>query len=70
MGPLVVTSPAQTLVEDTDRMVTTSRTLRAMAGGDQRMVGQRCGGATGPTQVSLARRCMVASAEDLSSHVH
>ena len=33
----------------TARMVTTSRSPRAMAGGEQRMVGQRCGGATGPT---------------------
>ena len=70
LGTLVVTGPAQTLLEDTATMVTTSKSPRAMAGGEQRMVGQRCGGATGPTQVTLARGCMVASAEDTSSHVH
>ena len=66
----MVTDPAQTLLEDTARMDTTGRSPRAMAGGEQRMVGQRCGGTTGPTEVTLARGCMVTSAEDPSSHVH
>ena len=64
LGSLVDTGPAQTLLEDSTRMDITGRNPRALAGGRQRMAGQRCGGAAGQAQVAVAHGCMVTSAEE------